>query len=180
MMILVCAAVMALVGVYDIRAHVPANILDLPGQEQVSPALGATLPQGWAFFTRSPREENLRVYPVTADGLGPHVQSAYAEPGNAFGMDRAVRAQGTESALIQLSLPPETWIECEGPRTECLDQAWASALSEELPVVENPALRQTICGPVVLSMERAGAWAYRDLVEDNVRVAKYALAEASC
>ncbi|QFG69462.1 SdpA family antimicrobial peptide system protein [Ornithinimicrobium pratense] len=178
--LLLCAAVLALVGVYDVKTHVPANILDLPVHAQVKPVLRATLPQGWAFFTRSPREENLRVYPVTADGLAPHVQAAIADPGHAFGLDRAVRAQGTESALVQYAAPAGAWVDCEGPRPECLEQALVQARDGDLPEVANPALRTTICGPVVLSIERAGAWAYRDLVADNVRSTQYAVVEATC
>lgn len=178
--VLACAAVLGVIGVYDVKAHVPANILDLPGSEQLEPVLSATLPQGWAFFTRSPREENLRVYPVTDDGLDPHVQTAYAEPGNVFGLDRAVRAQGTESALVQTGVPADSWVGCDGPRADCLDQALAVARGGDLPEVANPALRTTICGPVVLSAERAGAWAYRDLVEENVRSTRYAVIEATC
>lgn len=179
-MLLLWAAALVLVGVYDIKVHAPANILELPGSDQVQPVLTSTLPQGWAFFTRSPREDNLRVYPVTSDGLGTHVQSPYAEPGNAFGLDRAVRAQGTESALVQYAVPMSSWVDCDGPRADCLEQALAVALEGNLPEVENPAFRTTICGPVVLSMERVGAWAYRDLVDENVRSSQYAVVEATC
>lgn len=179
LIVLACVAILALIGVYDIRAHTPANILDLPAVDSARPALNATLPQGWAFFTRSPREENLRAYPLTAQGRGEHVQTAYSEPGNAFGLDRAVRSQGTELGLIQAAVPVDAWVECEGARTECLEQA-ASARGSELPSVDNPVFRTTVCGPVILSMERAGVWAYKDLVEDSVRVARYAVVEVSC
>lgn len=177
---LVITLVLLVVGLYDVKAHVPANILALPGRAASVEVMNSLLPQGWAFFTRSPREAGLRVYPVRDGALGGHAQPANAEPGNLFGLDRDSRSQGTEIGLLNAAVPDEAWVACEGPRDVCLPAALEAALAGDLPSIVNTSLVQTICGPVVLSGEEPTAWAYRDLVDDRWRSVEYAAVEVTC
>lgn len=174
------AGLLAVVAVYDADVHAPSNVLDLPASDAVAPVLSSTLPQGWGFFTRSPREESLRVYPLgDEDGATP-VQGALAEPRHVFGLDRGVRAQGTEMALVNAEVPGTLWQDCDEARAICLGRAEEASIGADLPTVPNPALVRTVCGPVVLTNESVSAWAYRDLVADPVQVARFAVVEVTC
>ena len=177
---LVTAVVLAVLAIYDVKVHVPANIFEPPGAQSSVNVMNSFLPQGWAFFTKSPRDEGLRVYSVSDGSLGDHVQPANAEPGNAFGFDRGSRSQGTEMGMLNAAVPDETWVSCEGPRQACLADALAAAQSEVVPTIPNTALVTTICGRVVFSGETPGPWAYRDLVDDRWRSVRYAVMEVTC
>src|SRR5699024_11032114 len=177
---LVAALILTAIGVYDVKAHVPANVFAIPGSGETVSIANSLAPQGWAFFTRSPREEALRVYPVRDGALGEHVQPANAEPSNAFGFDRGSRSQGTEIGLLNAAVPASAWVACEGDRAGCLGEALTVAGAGDLPTIPNEALVATVCGPTVFSSEVPGAWAYRDLVDDPWRSAQYAVAEVTC
>src|SRR5690625_1300437 len=120
---LVAALILTAIAVYDVKAHVPANVFALPGSDETASIANSLAPQGWGFFTRSAREEAMRVYPVHDGALGDNLQPANAEPGNVFGFDRGSRSQGTETGLLNGAIPAEAWVACEGGRAGCLSEA---------------------------------------------------------
>src|SRR5665213_797503 len=83
---------------YVLHAAFPFNAVKLPDEKDINAKLWS--PQGWKFFTRSPREDWLLPYRQTASGwqsasLGPNGRlDAY------MGISRAPRAQGIEMGLL--------------------------------------------------------------------------------
>jgi antimicrobial peptide system SdpA family protein len=166
--------ILVLVAAYDLQAFLPANVLRLPKQDQVSPNIRHFLPQGWAFFTKSARSPDVDIYAVAGPELRSIAAGAFAEPGNAFGLDRAVRARGTESAFLINGLKPADWRPCTGSAEACLAAAAA-------PVsIRNTYSKPTICGPVMLIRTEPVPWAYRDLTDGERRITDIARAQVAC
>ncbi len=80
-----------------------ASILSALPKNPLTPKKDITIyisqiwPQGWGFFSKSPKEEYLNVYKSNGD---PSVQWPNMKLSNLFGINRAGRAQGTEIGLI--------------------------------------------------------------------------------
>lgn len=165
--------ILALVAVYDLQAFLPANVLHLPGQEHLSPNIRHLLPQGWAFFTKSARSADVDVYALSAPGRPSVAAGAFAEPRNAFGLDRAVRARGPESAFLTAGLRPADWHRCAGPPEACLSEAAPVAVRNTYP-------SPTICGPVMFARTEPVAWAYRNLVAEEKRITDVARVQVTC
>ncbi|HLU46334.1 MAG TPA: SdpA family antimicrobial peptide system protein [Natronosporangium sp.] len=144
-----------LLGFYIVHAQLPSNTMELPGQEALRLRIQQVLPQGWAFFTRSPREGQLVTWAPTDDGsweqslYGPH-----SEPRNVFGLNRRSRAQAVEVGLFSTMIPDDAWQDCEhGDIPRCLPDA------KVVPVV-NPSPQPLLCGPVGLSAQPPVPWAW--------------------
>lgn len=71
-------------------------------------------PEGWAFFTRSPREDNLFVYEKNKDNAWQLVNIPGGSPSFIFGLDRSGRAFSAELKMLVDQLPdPAEWISSE-------------------------------------------------------------------
>ncbi len=87
-------------AVYIVMLQMPDTTATIPYRATVVPIARALTPQGWAFFTRSPREDVFSALMPnghdgwTAAGLGPN-----GRPSAAFGFNRAARAQGPRWAF---------------------------------------------------------------------------------
>lgn len=70
------------------------------------------VPEGWAFFTRSPREENIYVYEKDKESLWKLVNIPGASPTFIFGLDRSGRAISAELQILLDQLPDSNdWVE---------------------------------------------------------------------
>jgi antimicrobial peptide system SdpA family protein len=76
------------------------------------------LPEGWAFFTRNPREATEKFYEEQADGS--------VVPGNASDLrsigspSRLERIRSMEVGMVLPQVPKEAWVPCENTFAECL------------------------------------------------------------
>ena len=59
-MLLFLGVAWATAGLYVVHAQVPRNVLELPLERVLGPAIPFFAPEGWAFFTRDPREPRRR------------------------------------------------------------------------------------------------------------------------
>src|SRR5438270_566632 len=77
-MLLFLGVAWATAGLYVVHAQIPRNVLELPLERVLKPAIPFFAPEGWAFFTRDPREPHLLPYRHGTDGMwafahaGPH------------------------------------------------------------------------------------------------------------
>lgn len=68
-------------------------------------------PQGWGFFTRSPRQEKHLVYQVLPDGQLSPVQRKNGAFKNWFGLSRASRRINMETAqLVEVTKADSDWV----------------------------------------------------------------------
>ncbi|WP_211235393.1 SdpA family antimicrobial peptide system protein [Leifsonia aquatica] len=132
----------------------PSNVLNPEGRDKVREYVAMTVPQGWAFFTKSPEESEIGVYDArTGETL---LVTPQTRVENAFGLSRNQRAQGPELALIASQITD--WHECPMDREICFSEASGA----ETQSVENDAFVRTICGAAFVTGEKPTPWAYRD------------------
>jgi antimicrobial peptide system SdpA family protein len=116
-------------------------------------------PQGWAFFTRDPREPQKLLRAVGRDATGkPALRSvAVGRVEDYFGIGRRSRAREVEIALLMEQLPPtKKWTACSGPLVEC------ATSDARVPTVElhNRALVRSLCGEFVATEQEPVPWAW--------------------
>lgn len=166
-----------LIALFNLQTFLPGNAVTLPGQQQVAPVFRALLPQGWAFFTKSPRSPDLSVHAIRSDGrLDDITTGAYAEPRYSFGLDRSARAQATELALVVSRIPGSVWQQCRQPTAACLIEAMSTPATPVRSGDDTPS----VCGPVVIARTEPVPWAYRDLVAGEFRYTHVVRLEVSC
>ncbi|HEX2204498.1 MAG TPA: SdpA family antimicrobial peptide system protein [Longimicrobium sp.] len=147
------AGIWMVVLLYVVHAALPYNPLRLPYAHALRTTVWA--PEGWAFFTKSPREPRPALYRLESGGwadvsLGPH-----AKPSNAFGMNRRARAQGVELGLVLEGVSPKRWSECTGEPRDCLSAASAAAR-----VANRSPGRRTLCGTLGVVRQKPVPWAW--------------------
>jgi antimicrobial peptide system SdpA family protein len=158
---------------YALHGAATYNPLRLPLEQQVQTQ--RWLPQGWSFFTRDPTEERLLVYHRDADGrwssplLTPH-----GRPDNAFGMNRASRAQGVEVGQLYERVHKSAFTPCTGGIAACLE---ALAPAKRL---ENAMPRKTLCGSIALVKQRPLPWAWNAWKHKSRMPARAARLEVQC
>jgi antimicrobial peptide system SdpA family protein len=113
----------------------------------------ALFPQGWAFFTRDPREAVDWAYrpgPPLAPLLYPN-----ASPRNLFGLSRGARALNVELAALLVDLPKSAWRPCDDRLERCLAQD-----AGETVAVLNRFAGRRICGALVVERQPPVPWAW--------------------
>lgn len=112
------------------------------------------LPQGWAFFTKSPREAGILAYQKENDRLVcANMRNSGSE--NLFGLSRRARVQGVELGAILAKLKGEKWFECK-------DGLKNANHLDTIPsiVVLNTAASPTFDGEYVLEEKKIVPWAW--------------------
>jgi antimicrobial peptide system SdpA family protein len=161
------AVLWLVVALYSVHAVLPTNALTLPFERSLEPAVNDLAPQGWAFFTKSPRDPLVTAYRFRADGTPYRVPEITAsDHRNLFGISRRGRAIGTEMALLLPEVPDDRWVQCRRPDPACL-----SSTGRHPPYpVRSPVPGPQLCGEVVLALESVVPYAYRRLVPTPVVV----------
>jgi antimicrobial peptide system SdpA family protein len=114
----------------------------------------ALVPQGWAFFTRDPREEKQTVFRRGPDGWRSVLLAPHGRASNAFGFRRASRAQGVELALLVVPQPDSAYVDCTGPVDACL-----ARLPAGVPV-RSISPQPTMCGTLAVVHQKPLPWAW--------------------
>lgn len=152
---LVALALVAVV--YVLHAALPATSFDLPFTDRQ--AVRAIVPEGWGFFTLSPRTPDPVVYAARPDGgWRPLAARTHGGPSTLFGLDRQGRSQGTELAIVTNQVRPEAWSDCDREPLDCL-----TALTPRPEPIRNSSTRRSICGEVGIVLQEVLPWAWRDL-----------------
>ncbi|MFI9628829.1 SdpA family antimicrobial peptide system protein [Streptomyces sp. NPDC052042] len=143
----------AVILLYVVQTQLPNNVVELPGQNRVTSATRTVVPQGWAFFTKSPRETDLDPYGLV-DGTWQSLRAGlHAE----YGFNRESRAQGLEIGLLFQRAQDDRPFACKGRAlTDCLDRA------STVTHADNPTPSPTLCGRIALVNQRPVPYAWRD------------------
>ena len=119
--------------------------------------LRQVVPEGWAFFTKSPRSARQRLFVRRGERWEPTGAGGARAIG---GLSRAPRAQGVELGLLLADVGPDAWAECEGDSVEaCLD---ATAPAEP---VANVLPSPTLCGTLGIVSQKPVPWAWRSMAD---------------
>lgn len=156
------------VGVYSflalqtIASNMPYNPLR---SGKFNASIVTIFPEAWAFFTRSPREEQIYLYRLENDRL---VEESYQNT-NAdclFGLSKNQRAKGIEIGhLFETAVSKKNdWATCEDDLNNCKN--WGS-----LPAVSviNPSYSKQVCGEYYLVSRKIIPWAW-SASRDNIHM----------
>ncbi len=132
------------------------------------------MPQGWAFFTRSPREPQLYLYQSVE---GKMTKVSYSNTGleSWFGFNRKVRFKGVEMGHLFEKVQQYEWLACEGDLNDCPEL-------QTLPAhpVENIAQLHTLCGEYYLVHRSIVPWAWFRSGDDVHMPSKIIKISVSC
>ena len=136
--------------------QLPANASSTDLTTQLRAVSFQIAPQGWAFFTISPRDPKVLAWAETSDGVWADAMRApHSEPHNAFGFSRDSRAQGVEIGVLLEQTQSAVWTECTSEHIEqCLEDA------PEGTSASNPGPSTTLCGDVALVQQEPLPWAW--------------------
>jgi antimicrobial peptide system SdpA family protein len=150
------AVVAAMAVLYVGTAALPAVPYRLPFINSTH-TVSAFVPEGWAFFTRSPRDPEPQVYAAEGHGWEKVSAGPLAVPDTLMGLDRTTRSQGTEIAILIDQIPPSSWKACSGQPTRCLSAARPSM------TVVNRSTHRTVCGDIGIVYQEVTPWAWHEL-----------------
>jgi antimicrobial peptide system SdpA family protein len=168
-------AMWALVIGYVLLGQLPPTALSLPFVDSVRQPIRVLATQGWAFFTKSPREAHVVAMGPQGSEWRSVMLAPHSEPRNAFGFNRASRAQGVEMGILIGALRPSNWVDCGGQTVaECVRKAVAVGAS-----VTNPMPAPTLCGAVALVKSEPTPWAWASQEADAMPLSMSYI-EVSC
>lgn len=174
--------VLVLAIIYSAMLPMPPSALELPAEKLSERAGSVFFPQGWAFFTKSPRTPELvAMTDPTATGdfdrmnYGPNAQPQWF-----FGADRTSRIQEFEFELLNRSSKDTDWFSCEQRvSTDCVARLVAADLG--VAEVSTPFPAATICGNVVLVRTGVTPWAYANKgFDDNSTIDEIKRLKITC
>lgn len=116
-------------------------------------------PQGWGFFTKSPREDNVYIYSVTNKNIINEMlpNSHYS---NFFGLSRKSRMIGFEISHILVQLNKEKWENFNGNFNKYTKKAIK---------VDNSKLHYLKTGSYLLVKEKVPPYLWRNYVKNKLK-----------
>ncbi|MEU6074695.1 SdpA family antimicrobial peptide system protein [Micromonospora sp. NPDC047074] len=148
--IAVIVLVAGLLVAYLVRAVVPVAAMPAPPGRSVARVL---MPEGWAFFTRDPRQPSPVAYTTDRDGRWRPAPDRSRGPA---GLDKRDRARSAEISLLTRRLDGPAWTTCDREAAACLATARDTR-------VANTATVRTLCGNVGIVLQEVLPWAWKDL-----------------
>ncbi len=112
------------------------------------------LPEGWSFFTKSPRSPEIIAYKWSGQHWERISYSATAGE-NLWGITRNSRVQGVEIGALFSAVPADAW-------TEDIDPFRDDFQLEELPLmtIRSNSVRPTACGTILIEERPPVPWAW--------------------
>jgi len=134
----------------------------------------AIAPQGWAFFTRDPREPVDRIYARSESGW---VQVTYTNSSarNWLGLKRDARALNVELASLLSEVDSSQWGDCPGQLESCLRKRDVPAVA----VVNRSSIR-ALCGEILVERRPPAPWAWSRAKRPVLLDSKVARLEVRC
>jgi antimicrobial peptide system SdpA family protein len=155
--IVTTAIIAALATFYVVSAALPARTYPLPFVDNPA-TIRVIVPEGWAFFTRSPRLPEPAVYLATPGGGWRDITAGpVSVPQTWMGLDRGTRSQGVELANLLTEVSVAQWQACTDRPTVCLSRLRPST------AIVNRSSQHTACGDVGFVVQDVTPWAWHDL-----------------
>lgn len=160
-----------LVAVYAVVGVLPQAALTLPAVARVR----MVLPEGWAFFTRDPREPDVDVLAWRDGAWTPALRRPLSSARNLFGLSRAGRAQSVELGILVDGLKGVELSSCRGALERCADD-----LPPATVTIANAQGARTICGDVLVVVREPIPWAWAAVTPRVQMPAKVVRVEVTC
>lgn len=124
-----------------------------PGAKRAANVTRELLPEGWSFFTKSPRDSFVVAYDEAGEemGTGANMQLKWA-----FGLNRASRLGGIDVDRVMEQLDRAAWRGCKVGTSvsECVN-----GLNSRHVRIKNDV--HSLCGEITLVRKRPTPWAFR-------------------
>ena len=114
------------------------------------------VPQGWAFFTRSPTEAQITIYEKDNDNKFKLMKHRHSELVNFFGLDRKVSKMFGELQLIKMNIRPNLYYNT----TWNYQNNKFSQIPREVNIVKNDMQNPILCGEYLVVYQKAIPWAW--------------------
>jgi len=164
--LIVSVFMVVLLFVGSLQNALPSNPMD----EMKSLTLLKVFPQGWGFFSKSPREESIMI-------LNSSYDLATVWPNNSFenllGVKRFGRTQGIEMGLLYSQIPENMWTACESDLKNCVAPTEVITVNNTTPV-------PSFCGEYIIVKRQVVPWAWSKIMETDEMPLKFAKVVSSC
>lgn len=145
-------------------------------KESTKSKIQQTVPQGWAFFTRSAREP--LTVPFNTQGYSLS-KLPTAGKNNLFGLNREGRSQGLEIGAVLNSAGQDNFQDCASPTVQdCISSA---KKTEPNPIsVQNIVTYPSLCGELFLLSVVPAPYEYRNLLNEHLVAEKWLFMDVKC
>jgi antimicrobial peptide system SdpA family protein len=113
------------------------------------------MPEGWSFFTKSPREESI-YFLSEKDGTLDYRNQTNSSAYGWFGLKKNVRIQAIEIGILTKQLSQKAWKDFEGPVEEMESMVDTMKTYTLLNTMQKPSL----CGEWILQRKPPVPWAW--------------------
>jgi len=148
-----CGAVVAVVVMGVTAMALPSADHLGPGTKRAANLTREVLPEGWSFFTKSPRDAFVVAYNDDGDEVG---TAPNAQPRWAFGLNRASRLGGIDVDRVMQHLDRDAWHRCDVGMSVlgCSEEVRA----RHVRITED---MHSLCGEITLARTKPTPWAFR-------------------
>ena len=124
------------------------------------------VPQGWAFFTRSPREAQISVYQIATDGSLTPLNHHHHQ--NYLGLNRDATRLISELGVVKSNLADSLWVNT----TWNYQSELYGSLPETTVTVTNPVKNAQLCGELLVVLQPPVPWAWSKSIDQIKMPAK--------
>lgn len=135
--------------------------------------MSSIMPQGWGFFSKNPRDEQLGLYPI--DNASSEITWPNMAAGNAFGLYRKGRSQGVELGGVSTELKESDWIKCDEDLESCKRDA-----DKKTVTVQNAAPSPLVCGEYYITKENPVPWNYSKYDTERTKLTNIVRVNITC
>jgi antimicrobial peptide system SdpA family protein len=162
------------VSIFFVAASAVAeNVFNVPAQARAYQV--AFVPEGWAFFTKNPRERQLKVYAIGPDSQPRELDLRGHRSNPIRSFDRSDRARLLEITKIIERSSPSDWSDCESGNYQCLQSLNSNRLK-----IQNERVKPEICGSHLLVLIDPVPWAWARLTNSEEMPASVLRVDVDC
>lgn len=136
----------------------------------------AIVPQGWSFFTRSPREAQTIIYEISNNELT-LVDHRHSSLRHLIGLNRRASVVMSEMQIVRAELPDSIFMTTEWNYQAGVTGKYPVASSKE---VENKLFKPILCGEFLLVFQEPVPWAWSKSLSTIKMPAKAARITITC
>jgi len=154
-----------------LKSSLPYNPIPISKSLQMN--VHSLAPEGWAFFTRNPREPSLNLYHLNEQKeIVPYCSYPSAHPDYWMGAKRDLRSIGAEMGAMITQVPDSIWVAQEGQLISFLE---ANHQNLKTFSIDNEVQGPFICGDLFLVQKSPIPWAWAksaDRIDHQFKIAK--------
>ena len=125
---------------------------------QFKKSLNKLFPEGWGFFTKNPREENVTLFRVHDDQTLEKVTIKNSSADNWFGLSRKSRKIGAELSIVLTQVPDSAWEEHINPETPVCQ-------GQDVEISSNKMVTTLKPGKYLVVKKEVLPWAWIDAID---------------